>query len=312
MEERHRADAGPHPDLLGQRRRLADQQVGAGKLVRRLERQEGAVLADPGFRHAEPIGDDDLMQVLVVADLGHLVVAVAVREDADLHRQPRLLRDGRPLGLRLSSSAGRSLPMHCQSGGCLFKSGRWADRPTGCNEPQATSRMRRSTVSWPSISATTPFSNRTRCSCSAACEPIGESAVVVDRTGGSTLIVTPAWDAERAARLSVTANDRRHRRPCGSAGGGAQGPPDRSATNGRRWPLHARASARASASRRCSAATFAPTKLFVRELARIRSAEELAAARKATGSPSAATSTCSKSCVPACASSSSPPSSTAT
>src|SRR3954470_23076291 len=34
--------------------------------------------------------------------------------------------------------------------------------------------------------------------------PIGESAVVVDRSGGSTLIVTPAWDAERAAALSHT------------------------------------------------------------------------------------------------------------
>jgi len=34
--------------------------------------------------------------------------------------------------------------------------------------------------------------------------PIGESAVVVDRTGASTLIVTPAWDAERAAKLSQT------------------------------------------------------------------------------------------------------------
>src|SRR5213595_3614727 len=34
--------------------------------------------------------------------------------------------------------------------------------------------------------------------------PIGESAAVVDRTGASTLIVTPAWDAERAARLSHT------------------------------------------------------------------------------------------------------------
>src|SRR5882672_12681506 len=34
--------------------------------------------------------------------------------------------------------------------------------------------------------------------------PIGESAVVVDRAGGSTLIVTPAWDAERAAKLSHT------------------------------------------------------------------------------------------------------------
>src|SRR5215510_14456699 len=34
--------------------------------------------------------------------------------------------------------------------------------------------------------------------------PIGESAVVVDRSGASTLIVTPAWDAERAAKLSQT------------------------------------------------------------------------------------------------------------
>src|SRR5437660_1858326 len=34
--------------------------------------------------------------------------------------------------------------------------------------------------------------------------PIGESAVVVDRAGSSTLIVTPAWDAERASALSRT------------------------------------------------------------------------------------------------------------
>src|SRR5436309_16018150 len=34
--------------------------------------------------------------------------------------------------------------------------------------------------------------------------PIGESAVVVDRAGSSTLIVTPAWDAERASALSHT------------------------------------------------------------------------------------------------------------
>jgi Xaa-Pro dipeptidase len=36
--------------------------------------------------------------------------------------------------------------------------------------------------------------------------PIGESAVVVDREGRSTLIVTPAWDGERAAALSSTEN----------------------------------------------------------------------------------------------------------
>src|SRR5215470_3848749 len=35
--------------------------------------------------------------------------------------------------------------------------------------------------------------------------PIGESAVVVDRSGASTLIVTPAWDTERAQALSHTA-----------------------------------------------------------------------------------------------------------
>src|SRR5215831_20118018 len=34
--------------------------------------------------------------------------------------------------------------------------------------------------------------------------PIGESALVVERAGGSTLIVTPAWDADRAAALSQT------------------------------------------------------------------------------------------------------------
>ncbi len=34
--------------------------------------------------------------------------------------------------------------------------------------------------------------------------PIGESAVVLDRAGQSTLIVTPAWDGERAASLSST------------------------------------------------------------------------------------------------------------
>src|ERR1035437_1155191 len=34
--------------------------------------------------------------------------------------------------------------------------------------------------------------------------PIGESAVIIERSGRSTLVVTPAWDAERAAALSRT------------------------------------------------------------------------------------------------------------
>src|SRR5580698_10693516 len=34
--------------------------------------------------------------------------------------------------------------------------------------------------------------------------PIGESAVVLDRDGASTLIVTPAWDEARAAAAAST------------------------------------------------------------------------------------------------------------
>ena len=34
--------------------------------------------------------------------------------------------------------------------------------------------------------------------------PIGESAVIIERSGRSTLVVTPAWDAERAAGISRT------------------------------------------------------------------------------------------------------------
>src|SRR5436305_78220 len=36
--------------------------------------------------------------------------------------------------------------------------------------------------------------------------PIGESALVLDREGRSTLIVTPAWDVERAAAQSSTSD----------------------------------------------------------------------------------------------------------
>src|SRR5262249_54976242 len=86
-------------------RRLADHEVGAGQLVGRLERQEGAVLTDPGLGHAETVGDDDLLEILVVAQLGDLVVTVAVREDADLHRL-RLVTVGDrwPVPLALSST----------------------------------------------------------------------------------------------------------------------------------------------------------------------------------------------------------------
>jgi len=39
----------------------------------------------------------------------------------------------------------------------------------------------------------------------AGVRPIGESAVVIDRAGDSTLVITPAWDAERAQAFSRTA-----------------------------------------------------------------------------------------------------------
>jgi Xaa-Pro aminopeptidase len=36
-------------------------------------------------------------------------------------------------------------------------------------------------------------------------KPVGESVVLIDRAGGATLIVTPAWEGERAAAIAQTA-----------------------------------------------------------------------------------------------------------
>jgi Xaa-Pro aminopeptidase len=111
--------------------------------------------------------------------------------------------------------------------------------------------------------------------------PIGESALVVDRAGGSTLIVTPAWDTDRAAALSHTEKtigtddlpaalaavlDARRINPRRTVTVGL-------ATLGRR--LAHRIDAVLGGNSRTDDS-------FVRELARIRSPEELAAARKAT------------------------------
>ena len=111
--------------------------------------------------------------------------------------------------------------------------------------------------------------------------PIGESAVVVDRAGSSTLIVTPAWDAERTAGLSQTSKTvatddlattlaavlKEHRldgRAIVSVGLSmlAQG-------------LTKRIEAALGGNGRAN-------ELFIRQLARIRSPEELAASEKAT------------------------------
>jgi Xaa-Pro dipeptidase len=111
--------------------------------------------------------------------------------------------------------------------------------------------------------------------------PIGESAVVVDRAGGSTLIVTPAWDAERAAAISRTAK--------------TIGTDDLSGALETVITAHkidpaktitvGLATLAIGLAQRIETALGGKARArdgYVRELARIRSAEELAAARKAT------------------------------
>jgi Xaa-Pro dipeptidase len=111
--------------------------------------------------------------------------------------------------------------------------------------------------------------------------PIGESAVVVDRDGHSTLIVTPAWDAERAKELSRTSktigiNDlaetldtllrerRIDRQKCVTVGLSVLG-------QGLAHRIEQILGGKARANDN-----------FLRELARLRNPQELAAAQKAT------------------------------
>jgi Xaa-Pro dipeptidase len=111
--------------------------------------------------------------------------------------------------------------------------------------------------------------------------PVGESAVVVDRSGASTLIVTPAWDAERAASLSRTTKTV-----------GTDDLPEALATvlaqhrlNGRRVLAVGLATLAQGLTRRIEAllgGNWRADELFIRQLARIRSPEELAASEQAT------------------------------
>jgi len=111
--------------------------------------------------------------------------------------------------------------------------------------------------------------------------PIGESAVVVDRAGASTLIVTPAWDAERAATLSQTSK--------------TVGTDDLAGTlaavlkehrlDGRTIVSVGLSTLAQGLAKRIEAALGGNSRqneLFIRQLARIRSPEELAASEKAT------------------------------
>jgi Xaa-Pro aminopeptidase len=111
--------------------------------------------------------------------------------------------------------------------------------------------------------------------------PIGESAVLVDRSGASNLIVTPAWEAERATALSRT------RKTIGT-NDLAQGLSSALAAHGidpRKTVTVALSTLGLGLVQAIEAAlggkVLADDK-YARKLARIRSPEELAAARKAT------------------------------
>jgi len=111
--------------------------------------------------------------------------------------------------------------------------------------------------------------------------PIGESAVVLDRDGRSTLIVTPAWDETRAAALSAT------ERTIGSDDLAAA---LKHVVGNHRLDLSRTISAGLSLlgaalhDRIAAALGTVPTPAdeLARELARIRTPEELAAAERAT------------------------------
>jgi Xaa-Pro aminopeptidase len=111
--------------------------------------------------------------------------------------------------------------------------------------------------------------------------PIGESAVVMDRDGHSVLIVTPAWDGERAGSLSATDETI-----------GTDDLPAAIAAVVRQRRIEIGRSASVALPllgggllRRIEAALGAlpnPADELARDLAKIRSADELAAAERAT------------------------------
>jgi Xaa-Pro dipeptidase len=111
--------------------------------------------------------------------------------------------------------------------------------------------------------------------------PVGESAVLVDRAGASTLMVTPAWEAERAAALSRT-------RKTIATDDLADGLKSALAAHGidpRKTVTVALSTLGLGLVAHIEAVlggTVRANDKYARELARIRSPEELAAARKAT------------------------------
>jgi Xaa-Pro dipeptidase len=111
--------------------------------------------------------------------------------------------------------------------------------------------------------------------------PIGESAVVVDRGGQSTLIVTPAWDGERAASASRTGETIGTDDLAGALTAAIAAhkiDPAKSVTVG----LATIGLALAQQIEAVLGGKARARDGYVREIARIRSPEELAAARRAT------------------------------
>jgi Xaa-Pro dipeptidase len=111
--------------------------------------------------------------------------------------------------------------------------------------------------------------------------PIGESAVMVDRAGTSTLIVTPAWEAERASALSRT------NKTIGTddLAAGLRSAIAQHGIDPRQTLTVALATLGLGLVARIEAVLGGKGRAndkYARELARIRSPEELAAAQKAT------------------------------
>jgi Xaa-Pro dipeptidase len=111
--------------------------------------------------------------------------------------------------------------------------------------------------------------------------PIGESAVVVDRMGGSTLIVAPAWDEERAQALSHTEKTIGTDDLPGALASVLEArriDPKKTVAVG----LSALGQGLVQKIEAVLGGKVRSNESFIRTLARIRSVEELAAARKAT------------------------------
>ena len=78
MKVGKRSYAGSHANLLGQHGRLADEQLGTGKLVRRMIADKSSMLADPSFLDADLISHDDLMQIFLIADPSYLIESLTI------------------------------------------------------------------------------------------------------------------------------------------------------------------------------------------------------------------------------------------